>query len=227
MGFHSSALAVPATIRVQRGLTSLELLIAIAITAMIGVALTGLMRAATMGVTQRRDNRLLTTRSSVFQGRLSAYVTPARDVLYPGPGVSSSYLVLWFNDVRQSETVHATEIRWLLFFPSPDPVNLPGAGRLEVHFVELPATMPASQKQLLDLEYSATVTDWMTVYEWYAGQNYLKSIILIDGLQSVAMAYDGPTGQVQVDLGYPDGGGYTIQWPMSATIRDVRPPLTL
>jgi hypothetical protein len=85
--------------------------------------------------------------------------------------------VLWFEDSRESETVHATELRWLRFDAD--------ARELNVHYVDFPPEWTQPARDLEDLEYSSN-TDWSAVYTYYSTRGWIKSRTLIDQLGSCA-----------------------------------------
>jgi hypothetical protein len=114
----------------RRGLTFLEFILSLAITAMVALAITGMLTSVAMGQRLRRDNRAFVIRTHALKSRLSAYIAPCRSFLM----CNGTDLVVWFDDSRESNSVHASEVRWLIF----DSVN----GTLEVHYVSFPATTP-------------------------------------------------------------------------------------
>jgi prepilin-type N-terminal cleavage/methylation domain-containing protein len=162
---------------IMRGLTLLELMLALVVTALIAGAISGMMSAVTAGVSTRRDNRSTMVGASAAAARLSAYVAPSRCIL----GIVGSDLVLWHADSRESGTVHATEIRWLVF----DAVE----ETYDVRFVSFPAEWSQAAKDLEDNEYTLS-TNWMSVLSTYQSKGWIASMPLVDGLASVAIATD-------------------------------------
>ncbi len=195
-------------------MTSLELMLALAITAIVALAITGMLGAVTQGVVTRRDSRSIMVRAFAAQSRLAAYITPSRSLL----GATPSQVVLWLNDDRESGTVHATEIRWLRHDATD--------GAIDVYFVEFPAAWTQLQKDLADQEYLLT-ENWNTVFTYYQSNGWLLSIRLVDGLLSNAITTDEATAldsrHVQFSLGFDTGAGSLVQ-PVSATITLHRPP---
>jgi prepilin-type N-terminal cleavage/methylation domain-containing protein len=161
----------------RRGLTLLELMLALVITALIAGAISGMMSAVTAGVSTRRDNRSTMVGASAAAARLSAYVAPSHCIL----DVSGPHLILWLDDTRESGTVHATEIRWLIFNA--------GAGTLEVRFVSFPPEWTQAAKDLEDVEYGSS-SNWMSVLSTYQSKGWVASMPLIDGLDSVTISTD-------------------------------------
>jgi hypothetical protein len=195
-------------------LTSLELMISLAITAIVAVAITGMLGAVTQGVITRHDARSIMVRAFAAQSRLAAYIAPSRSLLE----ASGAQVVLWLDDSRESGTVHASEIRWLRYNAAD--------GAIDVYFVEFPSGWTELQKDLADLEYEVD-ENWNTVFTYYQSNGWLLSIRLVDGLVSNAVTIDQATAidsrQVQFALGFAAGESPLVQ-PVSATIALHRPP---
>src|SRR5438552_9817226 len=88
----------------SRGLTLLELLLAMTITVMIGAGMVAMLGAVNSGVGDRRDTRLTMMRAAAARSRITDYLGPSRCVL----AISGANLTLWLADTRKSGTVHAT-----------------------------------------------------------------------------------------------------------------------
>ena len=127
----------------KRGLSLLELILALSVTAIVALAITGMMGAVSTGVEGRRDTRSVLVLANAAASRLSSYVAPSCCIL----SVGGSDITLWFNDSRESDTVHATEIRWLTFDSE--------AGTLAVNYVEFPSAWSKAACDLADEEYAA------------------------------------------------------------------------
>jgi hypothetical protein len=163
--------------RPYRGLTLMELLMAVIITAMVGAGIAGMLGAVSSGVGTRRDNREIMVRAHAAQCRLAAYLATSRCVL----AKSATNVTIWLADSRQSNTVHATEIRWLRFDSA--------VGEFLVEYVEFPAAWTQTACELADLEY-ASGSNWETVRTFYGNKGLLASRALVDGVQGVAVDMD-------------------------------------
>src|SRR5882672_11104906 len=95
----------------RAGMTLIELVLALSVTAMVATAITAMLNAMSTGVVNKRDSRSLMVRAHAAETRFSAYIAPARCVL----AADDDSVVVWFDDARESETVHATEVRWLVY----------------------------------------------------------------------------------------------------------------
>ena len=164
----------------RRGLTVLELVLALTVTAMVALAVSGMLNVVSTGVGARNDSRTVMVLAGAARQRLGAYVDPSRCVL----GHSSNSLVLWFNDARESDTVHATEIRWLDYDSN--------TGTIDVSYVQFPDNWTKTAKELADQQYPSNA-DWQTVRATYQAQGHLKSVTIIDGLTSCSISADANT----------------------------------
>ena len=109
--------------------------------------------------------------------RLNAYLAPANCVL----DADGRNIVIWLHDQRESETVHGTEIRWLVF----DAAH----GEIVVHWVRFPEGWSQVAQDIEDLEHAAS-SDWNAVLSYYETRGWTASMPLIDGLDDVAVALD-------------------------------------
>ena len=110
----------------RHGLSFLEFILALAVTAMITAAISVMVSAVSVGELSRRDNRGYIVRTYAAKSRLSAYVARSLAVL----DVNGSDAVIWLNDWRGGGRVHATEIRWFIY---DSPTN-----SMKVYYVDFP-----------------------------------------------------------------------------------------
>ena len=185
----------------RNGLTLLELMLALSVTAMVAAAVWDMMGAVTAGVSTRRDNRSTMVRAAAAATRLSAYVAPSRCLL----AVDGSDVALWLNDRRESETVHATEIRWLVFDPAD--------ATYEVYIVAFPESWTQAAKDLEDKEYLLG-TNWM--------QGWTASLPLVDGVDGVSVTTDAVSAlnaeHINFNVSFQTSEGAADVW-IPATIR--------
>jgi len=161
----------------RRGLSLLELMLSITITMMVGAAIAAMLGAVSMGVGTRRDSRTSMLLANAAQSRLAAYIAPARCVLDMG----SSGLVLWAEDSRAGETVHATEVRWLLYDKA--------SGEIGVYWINFPDAWNQAARDLEDQECESD-EDWMALFATYHAKGYTSGRILVDGLAGLDIVSD-------------------------------------
>ncbi|MDE1038661.1 MAG: prepilin-type N-terminal cleavage/methylation domain-containing protein, partial [Phycisphaerales bacterium] len=78
----------------RRGLSLIEMIIAIGITAVIGAAIASMMAAATNSLTSKDDGRQSAIRLATTQVRLGAYIAPSRCIV----DKSNTHVTLWLED---------------------------------------------------------------------------------------------------------------------------------
>lgn len=154
----------------RRGLTLLEFLLAMMITALIAVAMGGMVTAVARATELDRYTRETTVRSQTAMVRLGSYITPARCILES----NTDSVVIWLDDQRESQTVHATEVRWLKFNA--------GTGTIELHYVKFPDAMSQADRDLLDVELPVATTDWWATLDSYSTLGYSAFVRLCDGI---------------------------------------------
>lgn len=138
--------------RALAGLTLLELLLALSITAIMGVAVSSMLTMVGTVAQSDREGRSVLLRAHAAQTRIRAYVDPALCVLQNDS--SRFAMALWLHDPSGPESVNLTEIRVMWF----DPV-----GRtLSVERVEFPAAWPEITRQAADVVVPAG-SDYISV----------------------------------------------------------------
>lgn len=193
----------------RRALSLLELILAMTITMMVAAAIAGMLGAVAAGVGSRRDSRTVMVLANASESRLSAYIAPSRCIL----SASGTDLTLWLNDARAGETVHATEIRWLLFDAA--------TGEIDVHFVHFPDSWTQTAKDLEDQEYPAT-TNWSTVLAAYQAAGWTDSRTLVDRVAGVDVSIDNAAATDARHVEYAltfDADTLSVPVSVAATIR--------
>ena len=156
---------------IRRGLTLLEMTLAIGITGVIGAAIASMMAAASNSLTSKDDGRQSAIRLATTQVRLGAYIAPSRCLL----AKNNSSFTLWFDDSVESKTVHASEIRWIQF----DEV----AKELSVMFVQFPEDWSQESIDEANTECN-NLTDYSILLDTFQANNLIESIPLVDSMQT-------------------------------------------
>jgi len=197
-----------------RGLTLLELMLALTITVLVAGAMSGMMAAVSSGVMDRKDSRSAVIRAAGADAKLDAYINPARAIW----AVESDKVAFWLNDTRQGNAIHATEIRWLVYDADED--------ALDVHFVKFPENWTQSARDLSDNEFAKN-TDHELVYTKYLEAGYMASLRLIDGLTGFSISTNDPDAldstQIVFHLEF-EGTEGPIQTTVPVTLGGHNPP---
>lgn len=187
------------------GLTLVELLIAVAITAIVGAALLTLLHAVAHATETDVHTREVVIRSHAIDSRVSLYTDVSLallDIRSDGNGFA-----LWLSDSSESGSVHASEIRWFVYDPKER--------TLSVHYVQFPDDWPQELKDLWDQEYIAAAyaagDAWWTVLEDYQAQGHTASTLIGDSLAGIdiAIATDHEYEADRLRLTYLFGEGET------------------
>jgi len=155
----------------RRGLTLLEMTLAIGITAVIGAAIASMMAAATNSLTSKDDGRQSAIRLATTQVRLGAYIAPSRCLL----AKNNSSITLWFDDSVESKTVHVSEIRWIKFDEETK--------ELAVMFIQFPEDWSQDSIDEANVECNE-MTDYSVLFDMYQANSMIDSIQLVDSMQS-------------------------------------------
>lgn len=155
-------------------------MLALTVTAMVGLGIAGMMGAVSTGIAARTDHRAVMTFNHAANARLTSYVAPSRCFLDAG----ADRLVLWNNDGMENGVINVTEIRWLVLDLS--------AGTLTVSRVVFPDALPRWQRELMDMELPTT-TNWASVLTHYTGSGYMRSRILAEGIESGSFTIPTPS----------------------------------
>ena len=196
--------------RPRRGMSLLELMIALLITTVIAGAIASMMGAVVVGVRSRRDGRQTMVRAAAAANRLEAYIAPSRCIL---DSTAALPAVLWFNDDRESNTVHATELRWIEWDAK--------TGELLVAFVSFPDDWSQIEQDLEDNEYAASA-DWAAVLAAYDANSWIVRMPIVEGLADASVYATEKdiqsTRHLIFELEFETSDG-AVDIPVGATIR--------
>ena len=161
----------------RRGLTLLEMILAIGITATIGAAIATMMAAVSNGLTSRDDGRRTAIQLATTQVRLSAYIAPARCFL----DHTDTAFTIWLDDTRESSTVHVSEIRWLAFNVSNKSFT--------VKFVDFPDEWTQSMIDAADSECNQS-TNYDALLASLELSGHINEFTLIDTMETCSIWTD-------------------------------------
>jgi len=200
---------------IRRGLSLLEMTLAIGITAVIGVAIASTMAASANSLSSKDDGRQSAIRLATTQVRLSAYIAPSRCLL----DKSNTQITLWLEDSNKSKTIHASEIRWIGF----DEL----ANVLTVKFVDFPEEWLPSMIDNADIECNS-LTNYSLLLSSFESNGFIDSISLVDAIQTCQfwIDTDNPIDATQISTRFSlqSSFGITKDSIIDETIRLHQPP---
>ena len=166
------------THRARWGLTLIELMIAIAVTAMIGAAIGIVMTAAGQNLSRVGEVRSALQRSHAMHARLRAYIDAAYCVLDEDP---SQGFAVWLHDDNAGGTINLTELRVIWY----DMV----AETLTVEWFVFPKGLTEPEQQALDRELSVG-TDYFMEMTGLRAIGQTAQIMIADGVASFTLTHD-------------------------------------
>jgi len=162
----------------RRGVTLLELMLAISITAMVGLGVASMLSMVSSSTQSSRDARSLLLRAHAGQIRLRSYLDTSLCLLQYD---EAQGLAVWLHDQRTLESVNLSEIRVFWF----DEV----AGTLTVEWVNFPENWTELQIQTFDTTVPAG-SDFFLEMEAQRAAGMTATLELIEGLTWHEMTFD-------------------------------------
>jgi type II secretory pathway pseudopilin PulG len=161
------------------GLTLLELLLAVSITSLVGLAMATVMTAAARGMTSAGDTRSALQRAHAAYSRLRTYTDTGLCLLQNDPARG---FVLWLNDERLNGKVNLSELRVFWFSPQ--------TGLLTVERVVFPEAWDAAKKEAADVKVNPAA-DLFAIMTDQRALGYTQTETVADG--AIAFAIEAPT----------------------------------
>ncbi|HEY4329486.1 MAG TPA: hypothetical protein VGN88_07105 [Phycisphaerae bacterium] len=210
--FHSRSFNLP------RGLTFIELLIGLSITAVTCAILAVLINATAMGTNIQNDGRRNLVRLQTLKSILQDEFVNARCILATG----SNYVVYWTGDKPGAVTpvnraVNFTELRLL---------EIDGSGNLNIYCSKWPVGTTNAFILANDTLYSSA-TDWYATAEALKGTTYYTTNTIATGatLMNVSLDSGSPTAarmiQVRIDV---NDGTVSRQFILAVTLSNPQAP---
>jgi hypothetical protein len=163
----------------SRGLLLLEMLLALAITAMLGVAVAGVIIMAGQGASTQNDMQESFVRLGLLGSRINASIRESSMVLARG----DEYLLLWVADTRADGLPNLSELR--LIERDAD------TRQIGQSIVELPTGLSPGQLALLDTAYPLT-TDFGALVAQLKSDGRFVYTLWGRGLEEWALELDDP-----------------------------------
>lgn len=160
------------------GLTLLELLLAVSITAMVGLAMTTVMTSVARGLTSTKSERSALTRVHAAYVRLRAYTDPALCLLQHD---ATRGFAIWLEDSKPGATVNLREMRAFWFDPA--------SGRLTAERVKFPAAWPPELQDSFDIDLSPGA-DFLAEMKTQRTLGYTSEQTITDQMNGFTLAFD-------------------------------------
>ncbi|MDX2114080.1 MAG: hypothetical protein SFZ24_00485 [Planctomycetota bacterium] len=189
------------------GLTLLELLLAVAITTMVGLAMTTVMTSVARGMTGIGDVRSALQRAHAAYVRLRAYTDPALCLLQHDPDKG---FAIWLEDAAPGRTVNLREIRAFWFEPDQKTIT--------VERVVFPEAWPEAMKAQFDAALTPQA-DFLFAIEAQRALGYTQRQTLVDGMSAFTLTHDDPAPQ--------NAKSFTLELLADAGDQDPEPVFTL
>ena len=187
------------TIRRRAAFSFVEMMLALAVTVLIGVVVSGMLMSVSYGTTSEAQLRRVGTKSALLRLRLNAAVRSSRMVLDQGP----EFLVLWMADTRENGKPNLSEIRRLeldtgdgRFWSNTAPAGLPAADDTQYNLTDdfdAVTTALAGTANFPDQLWATDVTGWTLTLDQASPQaaalvSYSLTLQVDDAVETVSGA---------------------------------------
>jgi len=164
----------------RRGLTLLELMLALTVTVVIGAGLASLLTVIGQSTAFDRDARTGSLRAHAAQVRLQAYSETALCVLQAN---DRGEFALWFEDGTDPGAVNLRELR--VFWVSDE-------GVMTCERVVFPEEWTPAQKETFDVMVPLA-SDFFNTMQLMRGSGYTSSVSIVDGVENAEIDFDPAT----------------------------------
>ena len=161
----------------RRGLTTLELVLALLVTTLVGLGVASMLSMVSAGEAADREGRSVLLRAHAAQVRLRAYFNPAKRAMEYRSGEGLS---VWLHDQRDEGLVNLSELR-IIWTDAAD-------GTMRVEWVDFPDDWTETQILTFDAAMSPDA-DFFAVMATQRAAGMTASMPLVDGLASADMSF--------------------------------------
>lgn len=167
----------------RRGLTLLELMIAVAITVVAGLALSTVLTTMARSITGNADARSALQRAHAAYVRLRAYTDPGLCLLQHDPDRG---FAVWLDDAKAGNSVNLLELRAVWLDNTDSTVT--------IERVEFPEAWDDDLKDDNNVELSAGA-DFLSEMLAQRDKGYTKTEVLSDRTLAATLAHDAASAQ--------------------------------
>lgn len=161
----------------HKGLTLIELMLALTVTVIIGAGLASLLTMISRVTAFDRDMRTGSLRAHAAQIRLQAYSEVGLCTVQERADGS---FVMWLDDPDASRTINLLELR--VFWVSPD-------GVMTCERVELPEAWTPTEIDAYNIELASN-TDFFAAMLAERTTGYTSAVTIVDGISLAALEFD-------------------------------------
>ncbi|MBC01799.1 MAG: hypothetical protein CMJ34_00645 [Phycisphaerae bacterium] len=171
----------------RRGLTLVELLVALAVTALVAAGVASLLAGLGAGLAVGADTRTGMLASVSTHRRLVESLTPGVVVLR----ADGDDALVWFGDDVPGGVVEASEAAWLILDRE--------RGELGLETIEFPDDLPPFERALLDRRLVEREDDRRTLAE-LRGRGFTRRLVLADGLVDGMLSTERQGGVLRIEV---------------------------
>jgi hypothetical protein len=172
--------------RIRRAFTMIEVMFAVLLMGVVGVAISGFLSAFAAGTDARTNMNDPAIESTLATRRLTMLAPGFCWVLEANPGAAA----IWLSDTVPSRSVHLSELGLVRFDDT--------TGELVYEFVD-PVFLRESYK--LNAELPLSSTDYIALMDEQRIEGRLLRHILAEGIDEVAITTNGvPAGQARISV---------------------------
>ena len=165
----------------RRGVTLLELMLALSVTAMVGLGVASMLSMISSSTRNAREARSLLLRAHAGQIRLRSYLDSSLRML----GYDAAQgLAIWLHDQRTVDSVNLSEVR-VFWYDG-------GARTLSVEWVSFPEAWTELQIQAVDTVVPDG-SDYFAVMEAQRAAGMTATLELVEDVTWLGMSFDVPT----------------------------------
>ncbi len=199
----------------RRGLTTLELLVALGVTTITGLGVAMVITSVSRGVTDMNCSRSAMQRAATSHVRLQAYTESSRCLI----GHDKRGFALWAHDERANDVINVSELRVFWFDK--------GANEVVTEYVEFPEEMTDEERALADIIVSSAESPFAVMMAQRT-LGYTTQAVLADGVETLTITHtqEDPLDaeRFRVHIGF-DGGSKTQQLLMAVGLTQYQRPL--
>ncbi len=162
------------------GVTTLELLVALAITAVTGLAIATVTTSLARGIGVTNDTRGALQRALAAHTRYRAYLEQCLCVLDYDPARG---FALWLHDDRSNGQVNLSELRVFWYDGTP-------GGDATMERVVWPEAWDEGQREAADITLSS-VDDYYAVMETHRSLGLTETVVMVDGITGQDVSHEG------------------------------------